>query len=91
MRCQQTPAAVLTAFRAAPGDHQAARATRAALDDLDRRWGRSYDLAACGGTWLAQRLDDGATLTAPTPEALHALIAADHAARPVTREPGWRM
>ena len=70
---------------------RAARTVRAALDDLDRQWGQSYDLAAWDGLWLARRLDDGASLTAPSPNELHGLIAAGHAARPVTRDPGQRM
>jgi len=77
-------AAALKALRAALGDYQTTRTARVALDDLDRRWGQHYDLAAGARTWLARRLDDGASLTAASPEELHELIAADYAARPVT-------
>jgi hypothetical protein len=59
-----------------------ARAVRAALDALDRRWGESYDLAITpDGRWLARRLDDGATLTAATPGELGGLLAVGAAAR----------
>jgi hypothetical protein len=58
-----------------------------ALDDLDRQWGQSYDLAHVAARWIAQRLDNGHILTAASPVALDELIAADHAAQPVTARP----
>ena len=42
-----------------------------------------------GGQWLAQRRDDGQTLTAGGPEELRTLIIEDYTARPVAvPEPG---
>jgi hypothetical protein len=38
------------------------------------------------GRWLAQRRDDGQTLTAPGPEELRELITEDYGAQPVSRE-----
>ena len=43
-------------------------------------------ITGAAGHWLAQRRDDGQTLTASTPEQLRELIIEAYAARPVTHE-----
>ena len=64
-------------------------ATRDALADLQWHWGEAYLITGMGGHWLAQRRDDGQTLTASGPEELRELIIEDYTARPVAvPEPG---
>ena len=63
----------------------AQRARAAALNDLDGRWGETYDLAVTGDGWVAKRLDNGRSLVAASPAELRALIVADYAATPVPR------
>jgi hypothetical protein len=60
--------------------------TMTALEDLQWNWGEAYAITGAAGHWLAQRRDDGQTLTASTPEQLRELIIEDYAARPVTHE-----
>jgi hypothetical protein len=66
-------------------------ATRDALADLQWNWGEAYQITGCGQHWLAQRKDDGRTLSANGPEELCKLMLEDYAAQPVFREaaPGW--
>ena len=63
------------------------------LADLQWHWGGAYLITGMSGRWLAQRRDDGQTLTAPGPEELAELITEDYGARPVSREAalmaGW--
>ena len=63
------------------------------LADLQWDWGGAYLITGMSGRWLAQRRDDGQTLTAPGPEELRELITEDHGAQPVSREAalvaGW--
>jgi hypothetical protein len=60
------------------------------LDELRWHWGDAYAINWLGSTWLAQRRDTGATLTADTPEALHERIKGDYTASPVPRDLGQR-
>ena len=43
-------------------------ATRDALADLQWNWGSAYLITGMSGHWLAQRRDDGRTLSASGPE-----------------------
>ncbi len=61
-------------------------ATRDALADLQWNWGSAYLITGMGGQWLAQRQDDGRTLSASGPEQLRKLMLEDYAAQPVSRE-----
>jgi hypothetical protein len=61
------------------------KARDAALNDLDRHWGETYDLAVTPAGWVAMRLDTGRFLVAGTPGELRVLIVADDAAVPVRR------
>jgi hypothetical protein len=65
---------------------QVRRARAAALDDLDWHWGEAYDLAVTKAGWVAKRLDNGRSLVAGSPAELRALITADYAATPVSRD-----
>ena len=56
---------------------------RDALTDLQWHWGEAYLITGMGRQWLAQRRDDGQTLTAGGPEELRTLIIEDYTARPV--------
>jgi len=60
------------------------------LNELRFHWSPAYTISYLPGPardlWIAQRADDGATLTADTADGLRDLIAADYAARPVSRE-----
>jgi hypothetical protein len=47
------------------------------LDDLDRAWGRAYDLAVARGRWVAYGLGTGHWLVASCAAELGQLIAAD--------------
>lgn len=58
-------------------------AMRDALADLQWNWGEAYLITGMGCQWLAQRRDDGQTLTAGGPEELRTLIIEDYTARPV--------
>ncbi len=60
--------------------------TRDALADLQWNWGSAYLITGMAGHWLAQRRDDGRTLSASGPEELRELIIEDYRARPVPRE-----
>ena len=60
--------------------------TMTALEDLQWNWGSAYLITGAAGHWLAQRRDDGQTLTASSPEQLRTLIIEDYAARPVSRD-----
>ena len=61
-------------------------ATRDALADLQWNWGSAYQITGMGGHWLAQRQDDGRTLSASGPEELRKLMIEDYAAQPVSRD-----
>ena len=56
------------------------------LQDLQWNWSGAYKITAAGGHWLAQRRDDGHTLTASSPEELRDLLAEDYRSRPVSRD-----
>ena len=56
------------------------------LTDLQYHWGGAYLITGMSGHRLAQRRDDGQTLSASGPDGLRELMAEDHAARPVPRE-----
>ncbi len=56
------------------------------LTDLQYHWGGVYLITGMSGHWLAQRRDDGRTLSASGPDVLRELITEDYAARPVPRE-----
>lgn len=59
------------------------------LQDLRYHWGSCYLIAHPGpDRWVAQRLDDRATLTAADPESLRVAIRADYVRKPVPRPPG---
>ena len=60
--------------------------TRDALADLQWNWGSAYLITGMSGHWLAQRRDDGQTLSASGPEELRELITEDYRARPVPRD-----
>lgn len=55
-----------------------------ALDALQWNWDDVYAITAAGGHWLAQRRDNGRTLTASSPDGLRVMIIEDYAAEPVT-------
>jgi hypothetical protein len=57
--------------------------TMTALEDLQWNWGDPYLITGAAGHWLAQRRDNGQTLTASSPEELRELIVENYAARPV--------
>jgi hypothetical protein len=57
-----------------------------ALEDLQWHWGLAYLITGAVGHWVAQRRDDGRTLTASTPGALRDLITEDYETRPVPRD-----
>jgi hypothetical protein len=57
-----------------------------ALEDLQWHWGLAYLITGAAGRWVAQRRDDGRTLTASTPGALRELITDDYVERPVCRD-----
>ena len=57
-----------------------------ALAELQWNWGEAYLITGAAGHWLAQRKDNGQTLTASGPEQLRTLMIEDYAARPVSRE-----
>jgi hypothetical protein len=61
-------------------------ATAKALADLQWGWGGAYLITGAAGHWLAQRRDDGETLTASGPDELRELITEDYRVRPVSRE-----
>ena len=61
-------------------------ATRDALADLQWNWRGAYLITGMSGHWLAQRRDDGQTLSASGPEELRELMIEDYAARPVPRD-----
>ena len=54
-----------------------------ALDALQWNWGEAYAITAAAGHWLAQRRDNGRTLTASSPDRLREMIIEDYAAEPV--------
>jgi hypothetical protein len=54
-----------------------ARGGANALDDLDRAYGRAYDLAVARGCWVAYGLGTGHWLVASCAAELEQLIAAD--------------
>jgi hypothetical protein len=60
--------------------------TRDAVADLQWNWGSAYLITGMAGHWLAQRRDDGQTLSASGAEELRELITEDYRARPVSRE-----
>ena len=59
---------------------------RDALADLQWNWGGAYLITGTSGHWLAQRRDNGRTLSTSGPDVLRELITEDYAARPVPRE-----
>lgn len=61
--------------------------TAEALADLQWHWGSAYLITGAAGHWVAQRRDDGRTLTASGPGELRELITEDYQALPVPREP----
>jgi hypothetical protein len=60
--------------------------TAEALADLQWNWGGAYLITGMSGHWLAQRRDDGQTLSASGAEELRELMTEDYRARPVPRE-----
>ncbi len=72
-------------------DAEMRKAREAALNDLDRDWGQTYDLAVTAAGWVAMRLDTGRFLVAASPGELRALIVADYAAVPVPRASARRV
>lgn len=58
------------------------------LGELRFHWSGAYRINYLPGndTWIAQRADDGATLTADSAFALREAIKADYAERPVPRK-----
>jgi hypothetical protein len=60
--------------------------TAEALADLQWHWGSAYLITGAAGHWVAQRRDDGRTLTARGPGELRELITEDYEARPVPRD-----
>jgi hypothetical protein len=60
--------------------------TRDALEDLQWHWGSAYLITGAAGHWIAQRRDDGRTLTASSPDGLRDLMIEDYAERPVSRD-----
>jgi hypothetical protein len=54
------------------------------LDEFRWNWDRAYKIVAAGGHCLAQRRDDGRTLTVDSPEALRELVIQDYEAEPVS-------
>ena len=56
------------------------------LADLQWHWGGAYLITGMSGRWLAQRRDNGQTLTASDPVRLRELITEDYAEQPVSRE-----
>lgn len=54
-----------------------------ALDALQWNWDEAYAITAAAGHWLAQRRDNGRTLTASSPAGLREMIIEDYAAEPV--------
>ena len=54
-----------------------------ALEMLQWNWGEAYLITGAAGHWLAQRRDNGRTLTASGPEGLRELIVEDYTAQPV--------
>jgi hypothetical protein len=60
--------------------------TQEAVADLQWHWGSAYLITGAAGLWIAQRRDDGRTLTATGPDSLRELIIEDYAARPVPRD-----
>jgi hypothetical protein len=61
-------------------------ATRDALEALQWHWGSAYLITGAGEHWIAQRRDDGRTLTASGPEGLREMITEDYEAQPVSRD-----
>jgi hypothetical protein len=59
-----------------------------ALAELQWDWSGAYLITgtALADRWIAQRRDDGRTLTASSPESLREMIADDYRERPVSRE-----
>jgi hypothetical protein len=57
----------------------------AALDELSRQWGATYDIAVTRAGWVAKRLNNGRPLAARDPDGLRELITADSAAEPASR------
>ena len=57
------------------------------LGELRFHWGGAYRVSYLPGhdLWLAQRSDDGATLTADSAGELRQMIVADYTANPVPR------
>ena len=53
------------------------------LDALQWNWDEAYAITAAAGHWLAQRRDNGRTLTASSPAGLREMIIEDYAAEPV--------
>ena len=56
------------------------------LTELQWHWGGAYLITGMSGHWLAQRRDDGQTLSASGPDGLRELMAEDYPACPVPRE-----
>ncbi len=67
-----------------PGHAPASRAVDrlAALNDLDHHWRDAYEVLPPGDTWYARRQGTCRTFIAASPQELHQLISADHAAHP---------
>ena len=57
--------------------------TMTALDSLQWNWDEAYAITAAAGHWLAQRRDNGRTLSASSPAGLREMIIEDYAAEPV--------
>jgi protein involved in temperature-dependent protein secretion len=59
---------------------------KAAMRDLDRRWGSAYVIFSGDGVYSATRMDELQVLTASSPSELRSKIIADYGARPVPRD-----
>ena len=57
-----------------------------ALEDLQWHWGSAYLITGAAGHWVAQRRDDGRTLTASRPGELRQMIIEDYEDQPVSRD-----
>jgi hypothetical protein len=53
--------------------------TMTSLDALQWNWGQVYAITGAAGHWLAQRRDNGHTLTACGPDELREMIVEDYA------------
>jgi hypothetical protein len=62
--------------------------TAETLGDLQWHWGSAYLITGAAGHWIAQRRDNGRTLTASGPGELRQMIIEDYEDQPVLRDDG---